>query len=157
MFLIDHFRRISSETVFRELCDIIRQYKLRFDIIKNEDEHKKEFYLPYFNTHDWFIRFTYAPYSGTYVPIEMSVCQKASITLRRKGLSCETFNPEYFYYFNERIRLSRWKRVKKNLIAALDFSIDTLDEIADKYSAWTSEGMDTSLLRFESIRGRRDK
>lgn len=157
MFLIDHFRKVSGETVFRELCDIIRQYKLRFDIVKTDVEHKKKFCLPYFNDNDWFIEFTYAPYSGTYVPTDIAVCQNVRISLAGKGLTCDTYNGEVFSYGSEKIRLSQWKKVKKRLIAALDFSIDVLDQIADKYSAWTDEEMDTSLLRFESIRGRRDK
>lgn len=150
MIIIDRFKHIEGRDVFIELCDLIKEYRMRFEVKKEDNEHSKTFYLPYFDNKDYFIKFEYAPYKGTSVPYRMIVYQNCGVTLGDDGLRINTTNPTRIPYVGDKkISIHQWKKVKKNLIEAIDFAID---KVAERYYEWTDGEVNPRLMYFESLR-----
>lgn len=153
MIIIDRFKHIEGRDVFIELCDLIKEYRMRFEVKKEDNEHSKTFYLPYFDNKDYFIKFEYAPYKGTFVPYRMTVYQNCGVTLGDDGLTIDTTNPtRIFYIGDKKITIHDWKKVKKNLIESIDFAIDKVDKVAEHYYEWTDGEVNPRLMYFESLR-----
>lgn len=153
MIIIDRFKHIEGREVFIELCDLIKEYRMRFEVKKEDNQHHKTFYLPYFDNKDYFIKFEYAPYKGTFVPYRMIVYQNCSVNLGDDGLTIDTTNStRIFYIGDKKISIHQWKKVKKNLIEAIDFAIDKVDKVAEHYYEWTDGEVNPRLMYFESLR-----
>lgn len=153
MIIIDRFKHIEGRDVFIELCDLIKEYRMRFEVKKEDNQHHKTFYLPYFDNKYYFIKFEYAPYKGTFVPYRMTVYQNCGVTLGDVGLKIDTTNPTLiFYNGDKKISIHQWKNVKKNLIEAINLAIDKVDKVAEHYYEWTDGEVNPRLMYFESLR-----
>ena len=90
---------------------------------------------------------------GTFVPYRMTVYQNCGVTLGDDGLTIDTTNPtRIFYIGDKKISIHQWKKVKKNLIEAIDFAIDKVDKVAEHYYEWTDGEVNPRLMYFESLR-----
>lgn len=153
MIIIDRFKHIDGRDVFIELCDLIKEYRMRFVLKKEDNEHHKRFYLPYFDNKDYFIEFEYAPYKGTFVPYRVTVYQNCGVTLGADGLKIDTTNLTRISLIGDKkISIHQWKKIKKNLIEAICFAIEKVDKIAEHYYEWTDGETNPRLMYFESLR-----
>lgn len=153
MIIIDRFKHIDGRDVFIELCDLIREYRMRFEVKKEDNEHSKTFYLPYFDNKDYFIKFDYATFKGTFVPYRMIVYQNCGVTLGDDGLTIETTNSaRIFYIGDEKITVHKWKKIKKKIIESIDFAIEKVEKVAEHYYDWTDGEINPRMMYFESLR-----
>lgn len=157
MFIIDYFRKIDGETIYREISDIIAKYRLHFDLTKEPNKRYKDFYNPFYQkktNNRWFIRLGFTEFNGVVVPLGAIVRKHATITMSQDGLGIEPCCNESFSYGTGKgweYNLWKWKKTKKELIKALDFSYDMYQKYEYIYQDWIDGSIDWNLIHFESM------
>ena len=163
MSIFDYFRSISGAEIYRETCDLIKEYRLKYQVEavvqtdnpeEQEKRHKlkrKSFYLDGFADRDWFIQFKYCPVNGKFLPIITRICKTVNILITEDGIKCNPDNLACFAY-NSSYCLADWKRAKKKLIKALEFALDTGNRIQEHWGDWLDGEEDKSLIHYEQAK-----
>ena len=157
MGIFDRFRKISGEDIYREVCDLINTYKLRFDIHKEDNLKSKDYYNPYYpeKTDDrWFIRLAFGPFQDAVVPISCVINRHVSINFNCSGLHIRPIDPVEYIYGNVdgyMYNLHQWKKDKKLLIRALDFSYEEYQKWEYNYQDWLDGSIGWDVIHFESL------
>lgn len=157
MGIFDRFRKISGEDIYREVCDLINTYKLRFDIHKEDNLKSKDYYNPYYpeKTDDrWFIRLGFGQFQDAVVPISCVINRHVFIQFNCSGLHIRPRDPEEYLYGNGEgymYNLHQWKKDKKALIKALDFSYEEYQKWEYNYQDWLDGSIGWDVIHFESL------
>lgn len=157
MGIFDRFRKISGEDIYREVCDLVNTYKLRFDLHKEENLKTKDYYNPYYpekTENRWFIRLGFGPFEDTIVPISCVIARHVCIRFNCSGLHIEPVDTvEYIYGTGGHYmyNLRKWKKDKKLLIKALDFSYETYQNYQYNYQDWLDGSIGWDVIHFESL------
>ena len=163
MSIFDHFRSISGAEIYRETCDIIKEYRLKYrveavvptdDLEEQSRRHKmkrKSFYLDSFENKDWFIQFKYAPVNGKFLPYLTRICKTSEIIISEEGIKCNAYNIEYFSY-NAEYCLAVWKKAKKKLIRAIEYALDTANRVQEHWGDWLAGDEDKTLIHYEQAK-----
>jgi len=160
MSIFDNFRKISGAEIYRECCEIIKQYHLYYQVeavvpTENPEEqakrHKmkrKSFYMSGFINKDWFIQFKYWPIDGKFLPYLTRVCKVSNILITEEGIKC---NPDKLacFAYNRDYCLAEWKEAKKELIKALEYALDTGNRVQEHWGDWLAGEEDKSLVHYE--------
>lgn len=163
MSIFDNFRSISGAEIYRETCDLIKEYRLKYQVEavvptddpeEQEKRHKmkrKSFYLDGFANRDWFIQFKYSPVNGKFLPYLTCVCKMTSIRITEDGIKCY---PDRFacFSYNEKYCLADWKKTKKKLIKALEYALDTGDRVQEHWGDWLAGEEDKTLIHYEQAK-----
>jgi hypothetical protein len=163
MGIFDRFRKISGEDIYKEICDIIVTYKLRFDIHKEENLKTKDFYNPYYQEktdNRWFIRLGFGPFQGTVVPVCVEIARHVEVRLNSSGVHCSPIDTVGYVYGTGKgymYNLHKWKRDKKLLIRALDFSYEQYQKWEYNYRDWLDGSVGWDVIHFESLNRERAK
>ena len=159
MGIFDRFRKISGEDIYREVCDLINTYKLRFDIHKEDDLKSKDFYNPYYpekTDNRWFIRLGFGPFQDTVVPVGVVLARHVTVHLNYSGLHIEPFDTVAYLYCHM-YNLHRWKKDKRLLIKALDFSYEQYQKWEYNYQEWLDGSIGWDVIHFESLNREKGK
>ena len=163
MSIFDHFRSISGAEIYRETCDLIKEYRLKYQVeavvptddpeeqAKRHKMKRKSFYLDSFANKDWFIQFKYAPVNGKFLPIITRICQVSNILITEEGIKCNPDNVACFAY-NMDYCLADWKKVKKRLIRALEYALDTGNRVQEHWGDWLAGEEDKTLIHYEQAK-----
>ena len=163
MSIFDNFRSISGAEIYRETCDLIKEYRLKYQVEavvptddpeEQEKRHKmkrKSFYLDSFANKDWFIQFRYAPVNGKFLPIITRICKKTYVVISEDGIKCNPDNVVCFAY-NANYCLADWKDVKKRLIRGLEYALDTANRVQAHWGDWLAGEEDKTLIHYEQAK-----
>lgn len=163
MSIFDNFRSISGAEIYRETCDIVKEYRLKYQVeavVPTDDpeeqqkRHKmkrKSFYLDSFANRDWFIQFGYAPVNGKFLPFLVRICKSPNIVISEEGIKC---NPEdiSIFAYDEEYCLADWKKAKKQLIAAIEYALDTGNIVQSHWGDWLAGEEDKTLIHYEQAK-----
>lgn len=160
MSIFDNFRSISGAEIYRETCDIIKEYRLKYQVEavvptddpeEQEKRHKmkrKSFYLDSFENKDWFIQFKYAPVNGRFLPYLTRICKTSNIEISEEGIKCSPDDLACFAY-NENYCLADWNEVKTKLINGLEHALDTANLVQEHWGDWLAGEEDKTLIHYE--------
>jgi hypothetical protein len=163
MSILDHFRNISGAEIYKETCEIIKQYHLYYQVeavvptddpeeqAKRHKMKRKSFYLDSFANKDWFIQFKYAPVKGKFIPYLTRICKVSNILITEEGIKCNPDNVACFAY-NMDYCLADWKEVKKKLIRALEYALDTANRVQEHWGDWLAGEEDKTLIHYEQAK-----
>lgn len=158
--MFDSFKKIDGRTIYREITEIIKAYRLRFEIIKEDGFNRKYFYLPEYNKskghdhYDGFIKLYFGVFEDTFVPVSVEIARNVSVYFtEQSGSVAKPCNlVEYVYGESWKYKLSKWKRDKKKLIEALDYAIERYAERHSDYIDWINGNVGTDEIHFESLK-----
>ena len=163
MSIFDIFRKISGAEIYRETCELIKEHRLRYQVEavvptdspeELEERHKmkrKSFYLDGFSNKDWFVQLKYCPVDGKFLPFLIRICTTVDIRPSETGILCKTNDISDFSY-HVRYNLSYWKRVKAELVKALEHAEGTSDRVFDAWGDWLSGEEDKNLIHYEQAK-----
>lgn len=163
MSIFDNFRSISGAEIYRETCDLIKEYRLKYQVEavvptddpeEQEKRHKlkrKSFYLDDFANKDWFIQFKYTPVNGKFLPYLTRICKTSNILITEEGIKCISSSIACFAY-NGSYCLADWKDAKKRLIEALEYALDTANRIQEHWGDWLAGEEDKTLVHYEQAK-----
>ena len=157
MGIFDRFRKISGEDIYKEVCDIINSYKLRFDLHKEDNLKTKDYYNPYYPEKidkRWFIRLGFGPFQDAVVPVGVEFARHATARFNCSGLHIEPSDTVCYVYGvgdNYMYNLRKWKKDKKLLIKALDFSYEQYQKWEYNYQNWLDGSIGWDVIHFESL------
>lgn len=163
MSIFDHFRSISGAEIYRETCDLIKEYRLKYQVeavvptdnleeqAKRHKMKRKSFYMDSFANRDWFIQFKYAPVNGKFIPYITRICKVSNILITEEGIKCNPDDVAAFAY-NANYCLADWKEVKKKLIRALEYALDTANRVQEHWGDWLSGEEDQTLIHYEQAK-----
>lgn len=163
MSFFDNFRKISGAEIYRECCEIIKQYHLYYQVeavvptddpeeqAKRHKMKRKSFYMSGFVNQDWFILFKYSPVNGKFLPYLTGICKTSNIMITEEGITC---NPESLscFAYNGSYCLADWKEAKKKLIRALEYALDTGNRVQAHWGDWLAGEEDKMLIHYESAK-----
>lgn len=157
--LFDRFKKIDGRTIYREITEIIKFYRLRFELRKTEDDEKKKlFYLTGFDKHKNkeyhtpFITIAFGPIGGAIVPVGVKIHLHVNTLFNDAGIFCDPIEDDSAtYFYSDTYRLDKWKKDKKQLVEAIEFSIKTLDDYFAKYEDWIEGRVGLEEIHFESM------
>lgn len=163
MSILDYFRKISGAEIYKETCDLIRLYRLKYQVeavVPTEDPKelerrrkmkRKSFYLDWFANHGMFVQFRYCPVDMNFLPIQTVISRKVEIKLTENGVICEPWD-FVVYNYQHKYCLRDWKRDKKKLAKAIEFALDTPDWIHRNWGDWLSGAEDKSVIHYEAAK-----
>lgn len=163
MSIFDNFRTISGAEIYRETCDLIKEYRLKYQVeavvptddpeeqAKRHKMKRKSFYLDSFANKDWFIQFKYAPVNGKFLPYLTRICKTPNILITEDGIKCNPNDLACFAY-NGSYCLADWKNVKKKLIRGIEYALDTANRVQEHWGDWLADEEDKTLIHYEQAK-----
>lgn len=163
MSIFDNFRSISGAEIYRETCDLVKEYCLKYQVeavvptddpeeqAKRHKMKRKSFYLDSFANKDWFIQFKYVPVNGKFLPYLTLICKVTTILFTEDGIKCNPDNVAFFSY-NRDYCLADWKKAKQALIKALEFALDTGNRVQAHWGDWLAGEEDKTLIHYEQAK-----
>lgn len=149
MFIIDYFRKISTMDIFREVSEIIRTYYMRSHFKRDERNNYKSFYLEGFDNDDFFIAIDYMPYGGENVPSTIHLAQGVDVVHGYEGLMAKPKELVKIFVFYQTYRLSEWKKIKRDLIGAIEYAIQSKADMDVQLAEWIEEKKDPKTIVLE--------